>query len=94
VLSGGASPRTEVIHQVKNKHFTEKTTAIQVGDMKLILGGATKTPCFSPFDTKNDHFTKTGLGHNTGKPPKRGRFSQALSVMIASWPGPSLAAAL
>ena len=40
VLSGGASPRTEVIHQVKNSYFSEKTTAIQVGDMKLILGGS------------------------------------------------------
>jgi hypothetical protein len=40
VLTGGASPRTEVIHQVQNSHFTEQTTAIQVGDMKLIRGGS------------------------------------------------------
>jgi hypothetical protein len=30
--------RTEVIHQVENKHFSESVTAIRVGEMKLIVG--------------------------------------------------------
>lgn len=38
LLSGGASPRTEVVHQVANGFFTENVTAIRVGDYKLIKG--------------------------------------------------------
>ena len=37
VISGDQpSPRTEVIHQVKNEYFSEKTVALQVGDLKFI----------------------------------------------------------
>jgi hypothetical protein len=37
VISGNSlSPRTEVIHQVKNEYFNEKTVALQVGDLKFI----------------------------------------------------------
>lgn len=36
VMSGDVSPRTEVIHQVKNEHFSEKIVALQVGDLKYI----------------------------------------------------------
>jgi len=43
VISGnGLSPRTEVIHQVQNKYFSEKVVALQVGDLKFIkvdIGG-------------------------------------------------------
>jgi len=38
LLSGGASPRTEVISQVENAHFSENCSVIRVGDMKLIRG--------------------------------------------------------
>ena len=38
ILSGGASPRTEVIHQVNNSFFTEGVQALRVGDLKLIRG--------------------------------------------------------
>ena len=38
LLSGSSSPRTQVIHQVQNQHFSEGVTAIQQGAMKLILG--------------------------------------------------------
>lgn len=38
VLGGRASPRNEVVHQVVSPYFTEKVSAIRVGDMKLIVG--------------------------------------------------------
>jgi len=38
LLQGTDSPRTEIIHQVSNKHFSEHVTAIRVGSLKLILG--------------------------------------------------------
>ena len=37
MLSGnGSSPRTEIIHQVKNQYFSEQVVALQIGDMKFI----------------------------------------------------------
>jgi len=38
ILTGGPSPRTEVIHQVNSSFFTEGVQAIRVGDLKLIRG--------------------------------------------------------
>lgn len=38
ILAGSPSPRTEVIHQVNNSHFTEGVQALRVGDLKLIRG--------------------------------------------------------
>lgn len=40
ILGGSASPRTEVIHQVKNQYFNDSTTgyALRVGDFKLLVG--------------------------------------------------------
>ena len=43
VTGKGPSPRTEVIHQVKNEYFSEKTVALQIGDLKFIkvdIGGS------------------------------------------------------
>lgn len=42
LLSGGASPRVEVIHQVRNRHFNDSSTgyALRVGDFKLVVGDA------------------------------------------------------
>lgn len=38
LVQDAESPRTQVIHQVENKYFSEHVTAIHVGSMKLILG--------------------------------------------------------
>ncbi len=38
ILASGASPRTEVVHQVNNSYFDEGVQAIRVGDLKLIRG--------------------------------------------------------
>jgi len=38
VLSGGPSPRQEVVHQVENRYFTEGVKSIRIGSLKLIVG--------------------------------------------------------
>lgn len=38
LTSGGASPRTEVVHQVLNQYFNDSVQVIRVGDYKLIIG--------------------------------------------------------
>jgi arylsulfatase A-like enzyme len=38
LISGGASPRSEVIHQVNNSYFDENCSSIRQGEMKLIRG--------------------------------------------------------
>ena len=38
LVNSGEPERSEVIHQVKNKHFTEDVEAIRVGDLKFIRG--------------------------------------------------------
>lgn len=38
ILSQGASPRNEVVHQVNNSYFDEGVSAIRIGDLKLIRG--------------------------------------------------------
>ena len=42
LLSGGPSPRTEVIHQVENQYFNTSSTgyALRVGDFKVVVGNA------------------------------------------------------
>ena len=38
LISGSASPRSEVIHQVNNSYFDENCSSIRQGEMKLIRG--------------------------------------------------------
>jgi arylsulfatase A-like enzyme len=40
LLSGGSSPRTEVVHAVSNAYFNDGSTAIRFGQWKLIRGRA------------------------------------------------------
>ena len=38
IAAGGPSPRSEVVHQVSNAHYSENVSAIRIGEMKLIHG--------------------------------------------------------
>ena len=58
VLSGGPSPRTEVIHQVSNTYFTEGIIVMQMGDMKLMQ--ATKGPSKGVGDDRIIAWPKPG----------------------------------
>ena len=60
VLSGGPSPRTEVIHQVSNTYFTEGIVVMQMGDMKLMQ--ATKGPSKGVGDDRIIAWPKPGPG--------------------------------
>ena len=58
MLSGGPSPRTEVIHQVSNTYFTEGIIVMQMGDMKLMQ--ATKGPSKGVGDDRIIAWPKPG----------------------------------
>ena len=60
MLSGGPSPRTEVIHQVSNAYFTEGIVVMQMGDMKLMQ--ATKGPSKGVGDDRIIAWPKPGPG--------------------------------
>ena len=65
MLSGTSSPRTQVVHQVQNKYFSEGVTAIRQEDMKLILGPpgdkrVLKWPALLPHGHDPVPFGKTG----------------------------------
>ena len=84
ILSGGASPRTEIIHQVNNSFFDEGASALRVGDMKLIRGiiGDNRTLAFPPpgdapvplgrtgavVEPGTDHVRAPALASENGRP--------------------------
>ena len=86
ILSSGASPRTEIIHQVNNSYFDEGASALRVGDMKLIRGiiGDNRTLAFpAPGDVPvplgrsgavvepgTDHVRAPALTSENGRPCK------------------------
>lgn len=71
IKSGGPSPRTQIIHQVSNSYFTEGVQAIQIGEMKLILGKPgdariLKWPGLAPDDVafgETGGLVEAGTGH-------------------------------
>ena len=46
-------------------------TGVRGDAMSKSIEAVRKTPSFTPFDTKNDHLTKTGSGQTSGKHSKK-----------------------
>lgn len=64
IETGGASPRNEVVHQVKNQYFNDSSTgySLRVGDYKLIVGypGDNRVVAWPAPGTTPTQFGKTG----------------------------------